>query len=103
MLNPWLTFSLQAARLSWATQSAMMDQFTRVASGVVAGPREVHADMPQTNAQAARSPPETGITSEPEPVAAALKTKQHAPRKDAHKAVKNAKKRNRGSKRPLSR
>jgi hypothetical protein len=104
MLNPWLTLSLQAARLGWATQSAMMDQFTRVASGVVAGPREVHADVPQTDAPgAARSRPGTGITSEPEPVAVALKTKQHAPRKDAHKAVKNTKKRNRGSKRSLSR
>jgi hypothetical protein len=103
MLNPWLTLSLQAARLGWATQSAMMDQFTRVAGGVAASP-EVHADAPQRHATgAAQSPPGTGIASAPEPVAAVLKTKQHAPHKDAHKAGKNAKRSNRGSKRSLSR
>jgi hypothetical protein len=100
MLNPWLTLSLQAARLGWATQSAMMDQFTRVAGGVAASPQETPADMPQTRApEAAQSPPGTGIGSGPAPVAAALTTKQRAPREVAHKAFKNPKKRNRGSKR----
>jgi hypothetical protein len=103
MLNPWLTLSLQAARLGWATQSAILDQFTRVAGGVAANPREVRADMPQTRAPgAAQSPEGIGIASEPD-VAAVLKTKQPAPREVAHKAVKNAKKRDRGSKRSLSR
>ena len=100
MLNPWLTLSLQAARLGWATQSAMMDQFTRLAGGVAAIPRPPHADMPRTPAPAAASsPPGAGIVPEPEPAATALTTKQHVPPEVAQKVHKNRKKQARAGKR----
>ena len=31
MLNPWLTFSINAARFGWETQSIMVDQMMRLA------------------------------------------------------------------------
>jgi hypothetical protein len=31
MLNPWLSFSLQAVRLGWKTQSLVVDQMMRLA------------------------------------------------------------------------
>jgi len=100
MLNPWLTLSLQAARLGWATQSAMMDQFTRLAGGVAAIPRATPADISRTPVPAAASSPlAAGIVPEPEPAAAALTTKQHAPPEVAQKAHKNRKKQAHASKR----
>jgi len=108
MLNPWLTLSLQAARLGWATQSAMMDQFTRLAGGVAAIPRATEADMPPTPAPAAASSaPAAGVVPErerePEPVAAVLTTAPRAPHEVAQKALKNRKKQDRGGKRFPSR
>jgi hypothetical protein len=99
MLNPWLTLSFQAVRLGWATQSAMMDQFTRLAGGIAAIPHASHADRPRTPAPAAASsPPGADIVPEPEP-AAALTTKQHAPPEVAQKAGKNRKKQARAGRR----
>jgi hypothetical protein len=42
MLNPWLAFSFQAARLGWETQNVMAFKLMRLAGGGAAGQPETH-------------------------------------------------------------
>jgi hypothetical protein len=35
MLNPWLSFSFQTARLGWETQTIVMDQLMRIAGASI--------------------------------------------------------------------
>jgi hypothetical protein len=46
MLNPWLSVSLQAARLGWETQSLVVDQMMRLA-GVSVSDRKAAAALDQ--------------------------------------------------------
>jgi hypothetical protein len=62
MLNPWLSLSLQAARLGWETQSLVVDQMMRLA-GVGNTDRESAGDfehntmaVPVRNKEAPQSP-----------------------------------------------
>lgn len=42
MLNPWLAFSFQAARLGWETQNVIALRLMRLAGGGAAGQSEAH-------------------------------------------------------------
>jgi hypothetical protein len=42
MLNPWLAFSFQAARLGWEAQNVMALRLMRLAGGGAAGQSEAH-------------------------------------------------------------
>jgi hypothetical protein len=42
MLNPWLAFSFQAARLGWEAQNVMAFRLMRLAGGGPAGQSEAH-------------------------------------------------------------
>ena len=91
MLNPWLAFSFQAARLGWETQNVIAFQLMRLAGGA-AGQSEAH----RIGAEKAAV-----LDKVPTPRAAVAVNGGNG-RGDAKKVTRVPKKRIRGSKRRVS-
>ena len=86
MLNPWLSFSLQAARLGWETQSLVVDQMMRLA-GVSISDRKAAADFERNtmavpvvdgDARETQTSPVATRTSPVAHVAAPVNSSKHA-------------------------
>jgi hypothetical protein len=92
MLNPWLAFSFQAARLGWETQNVIASQLMRLAGGRAAGQSEAHG---------IRAEKAAALDKVPTP-RAAVAVKGGNGRGAAKKVTRVAKKRIRGNKRRVS-
>jgi hypothetical protein len=99
MLNPWLAFSLQAARL-WETQNVMAFQLMRLAGGGAAGQSEAHR-IGAEKAAALDVEKAAALNKVPTP-RTAVAVKGGNGRGAAKKVTRVAKKRIRGNKRRVS-
>ena len=93
MLNPWLAFSFQAARLGWESQNQIAFRLMRLAGGGAADQSEAHRNGVEKAAEPDKVPTPR----------AAVAVKGGNGRGDAKKVTRVSKKRIRGSKRRVSR
>jgi hypothetical protein len=84
MLNPWLSFPLQAVRLGWDTQSMVVDQMMRLTGMRVADQKSPSASAADTTVTAEVDAPEAPIS----PVEAAAPGNKRKHRQATHKAAK---------------
>ena len=91
MLNPWLAFSLQVARLAWETQNMMAFRLLRLAGGGAANQSEAHCIGVEKAAALDKGPPQVQS-----------RFKGGIGRDGAKKVTRVHKKRTRGNKRKFS-
>jgi uncharacterized protein YcfJ len=101
MLNPWLSFSLEAALFGWKTQSIMLDQMMRMTG--VGVPDRSPVGAVTANVTAAREEPQVAAVAAASPVQAMTSAKDGELRNVTRKTSKTEKKRSLRSKRQRSR
>jgi hypothetical protein len=105
MLNPWLTFSINAARFGWETQSIMVDQMMRLAGADALDRHEARDASPMASpdgapaAAAARTAAKAQTSPEARTAAPVHAIKAGKPRKVAQQVSSGHKKQERKSKR----
>jgi hypothetical protein len=92
MLNPWLAFPFQAARLGWEAQNVMALRLMRLAGGGAAGQPQAHLTGTEKVAAPAKA----------HAAGTAVAVKSRNGRDVAKKVTRGHKKRVRGNKRRLS-
>jgi hypothetical protein len=96
MLNPWLAFPFQAARLGWEAQNVMALRLMRLAGGGAAGQPQAHLTGTEKVAAKVAAPAKAHAAG------TAVAVKSRNGRDVAKKVTRGHKKRVRGNKRRLS-